>query len=219
MDVDEELYRCVAMRVQDNLPHVQWLVQEGGANVNAICKSGLTPFVIAATTLSVATSIYGRAPDSATLLWLVEHGGADLTDTEAWDCLGAFSCPGDGIKDDSSPPTVLLRAMLLKAAPPAKFIRRDRLGRTAARLVQEGARLRARLPAYLEQRRVLLDAHCPLPPPLLAIVTEYEGPMTTEELWATGLGLTPDPDVIMSPAVEDNIPHRVDGVCCPCVVQ
>jgi hypothetical protein len=41
-------------------------------------------------------------------------------------------------------------------------------------IVEEGARLRAGLPAYLAQRR--------------ALVSSYEEPTTTEELWATGLG-------------------------------
>jgi hypothetical protein len=55
-------------------------------------------------------------------------------------------------------------------------------------IVQDGARLRARLPAYLTQRRALLDAHCPLLPPLQDLVYGYEEPTTTEELWVTGLG-------------------------------
>jgi hypothetical protein len=59
------------------------------------------------------------------------------------------------------------------------------------RLVQEGAWLRARLSAYLAQRRALLDAHCPLLAPLRAIVIGYQEPTTTEELWATGLGEDP----------------------------
>jgi hypothetical protein len=33
-----------------------------------------------------------------------------------------------------------------------------------------------------------LDAHCPLIPPLRALVHGYEEPTTTDELWATGLG-------------------------------
>jgi hypothetical protein len=58
------------------------------------------------------------------------------------------------------------------------------------RLVQEGVhmRLRVRLPAYLTQRRARLDEHCPLLPPLVALVSSYKEPTTTEELWATGLG-------------------------------
>jgi hypothetical protein len=56
------------------------------------------------------------------------------------------------------------------------------------RIVQDGARLRARIPAYLAQRRALLDAHCPLLPPLQDFVHGYDEPTTTGELWATGLG-------------------------------
>jgi hypothetical protein len=55
-------------------------------------------------------------------------------------------------------------------------------------VVQEGARVRARLPAYLAQRRALLDAHCPLIAPLQDLVHGYEMPPTTDELWPTGLG-------------------------------
>jgi hypothetical protein len=58
-------------------------------------------------------------------------------------------------------------------------------------MLQEGGRLRARLPAYLVQRRALLDEHCPLIAPLRALVHGYEEPTTTEELWATGLGADP----------------------------
>jgi hypothetical protein len=57
-----------------------------------------------------------------------------------------------------------------------------------AQVIHEGARLRARLPAYLAQRSALLDAHCPLIAPLKDLVSSYAVP-TTEDLWATGLGL------------------------------
>jgi hypothetical protein len=57
------------------------------------------------------------------------------------------------------------------------------------RLVQEGSRLQDKLPAYLVQRRALLDAHCPmLLPPLQDLVHGYMELTTPEELWATGLG-------------------------------
>jgi hypothetical protein len=58
-----------------------------------------------------------------------------------------------------------------------------------ARLAQEGAWLRARLPAYRVRRWALLDAHCPvLLPPLRALVHGYMELTTTEEILATGLG-------------------------------
>jgi hypothetical protein len=66
------------------------------------------------------------------------------------------------------------------------------LSMVKTRVVEEGARLRARLPAYLERRRALLNKHCPLLPPLLASVRGYDPePTTTEEIWATGLGANP----------------------------
>jgi hypothetical protein len=54
--------------------------------------------------------------------------------------------------------------------------------------VEEGARLRARLPAYLLRRQALLNAHCPLIAPLRTIINGYETPTTNDELWDTGLG-------------------------------
>jgi hypothetical protein len=92
-------------------------------------------------------------------------------------------------RDEEAPTTLLLRAMLLKIAPPIYLV--AEFGSWNKRLVEEGARLRARLPAYLVQRRALLDAHCPLLAPLRAIVTGYQEPTTTEELWATGIGTAP----------------------------
>jgi hypothetical protein len=58
-------------------------------------------------------------------------------------------------------------------------------------VLEEGARLRVRLPAYLAQRRALLDDHCPLLLPLRALVCGYYKP-TTEEIWATLLAQTRD---------------------------
>jgi hypothetical protein len=88
----------------------------------------------------------------------------------------------------------LLHVMVVRQAPPADFVARVREPSYPrhARVVEEGARLRAALPAYLVRWRALLDAHCPLIPPLLALVRSYEPePATTEELWATGLGAAP----------------------------
>jgi hypothetical protein len=83
---------------------------------------------------------------------------------------------------------LLMRALLLKGAPPACFVASFP---AKARVIEVGARLRARLPAYLTQRRALLDAHCPLLAPLRAIVIGYQEPNTTEEFWATGIGQAP----------------------------
>jgi hypothetical protein len=80
--------------------------------------------------------------------------------------------------------------MVLRRAPSDAFVAQLRPERV--RVVEEGARLRTALPAYLAQRRVLLDAHCPLIAPLLALVRDYDPePTTAEELLATGLGEAP----------------------------
>jgi hypothetical protein len=91
----------------------------------------------------------------------------------------------------------LLRVMLLRGAPPPELY--ARLSSDILRVVEEGSRLRARLPSYLSLRRALLEVSCPLIAPLCAIVHGFAVPTTTEELWATGLGLG------STPSHEDNI--------------
>ena len=100
----------------------------------------------------------------------------------------------DKVDSNSKAVTAFLRVMLLRASPSAAVMAKlspNHNGR--ARLVEapEGARLRARLPAYLAQRRALLGAHSPLIAPLQALVAGYEEPTTTDELWAMGLGVLP----------------------------
>jgi hypothetical protein len=81
----------------------------------------------------------------------------------------------------------MLRVMVLHGGPHDQESLIARLAPPFQQILQDGARLRARLPAYLAQRRTLLDAHCPLLPPLQNLVHGYEEPTTTDELWATGL--------------------------------
>jgi hypothetical protein len=89
--------------------------------------------------------------------------------------------------DDIETITAVLRVMVLHGGPPESLT--AELAPPLQQIVQDGARLRARLPAYLARRRALLDAHCPLLlPPLRDLVHGYEVPTTTDELWATGLG-------------------------------
>jgi hypothetical protein len=80
--------------------------------------------------------------------------------------------------------------MVLREDAPPSFT--DTLSAEHVQVVQEGARLRARLPAYLAKRRALLDEHCPLISPLRALVYGYDlEPTTTKKIWATGLGADP----------------------------
>jgi hypothetical protein len=61
--------------------------------------------------------------------------------------------------------TPLLRVMVLQQTPPF-----DMSFPEHAHIVFEGARLRERMPAFLVGRRALVDQHCPLITPLLALV-------------------------------------------------
>jgi hypothetical protein len=140
----------------------------------------------------------------------LEHGGADIGDTPGdgrtiWDLLAEYLIEGgrdpeDEEKDDDDPyvydATVMtspLRVMLLRGAPLAELT--ACLSPEHAQVVEDGARLRAGLPAYIARRRALLDAHCPLIAPLRTLVRGYEESTTTDELWATGVGAAKEPAV------------------------
>jgi hypothetical protein len=84
--------------------------------------------------------------------------------------------------------TRMLRVMVLHGAPP-ESLAKD-LAPPFQRIVHDGARLRARLPArpYRRQGLVLLDTHCPLLLPLQDLVHGYEVPTTSNEFWATVVG-------------------------------
>jgi hypothetical protein len=131
----------------------------------------------------------------------LEHGGADIaevTDTRktVWACIaGRLSVFYPRRHDEpfvqDVAATSLLRVMVLKGASLADFVSQLRRPEHA-QVVEEGACLMAALPAYLVRRRALLDTHRPLIAPLVALVRGYDPePTTTEELWATGLGVRP----------------------------
>jgi hypothetical protein len=80
----------------------------------------------------------------------------------------------------------MLRVIVLSGAPPELLAKG--LAPPLQQIVQGGARLRAQLPAFLTQRRALLDAHCPLLPTLQELMHGYDEPTTSDEFWATGLG-------------------------------
>jgi hypothetical protein len=83
-----------------------------------------------------------------------------------------------------------MRILVVRGVPPPALV--ALLPPELARVVQEGARLRAWLPAFLARRRVLLDEHCPvLLPPLRALVRGYMEFASGEELWATWRSVDP----------------------------
>jgi hypothetical protein len=168
------------------LPTLKWLLEEGGARITDRDHKGYTALLL--------TTLGGSF---ATCQWLLEDGGADIAEANdagqtVWDSLESV-CSFHPDDEEVAEVTALLRVMVLKGDPPADFLAYGHAGIPEyARLVEEGARLRAALPAYLVRRRALLDDHCPLIAPLLALVRDYNPePTTTEELWATGLGAAP----------------------------
>jgi ankyrin repeat protein len=148
-----------------------------------------------------------------TTWYLVEKAGANMDDVDddgrtAWDLLirsleeaaeeaaeeyGEEAADNDEVQENEAALAGLLRYLVLHYALPPALV--ALLSPESARVVQEGARLRARLPAYLAHRRAYLDSRCPrislLTGVLRALIYTFEGPATTNELWATGLGKAP----------------------------
>jgi hypothetical protein len=117
----------------------------------------------------------------------------NLDGRTVWDKLNFFLEDPDAERGDPAALTGLLRVMVLRGAHSPELV--ALLSPETDRVVQEGAHLRARLPAYLAHRRAYLDSRCPrisaLPEVLRALIYGFEGPGTAEELWATGLGQAP----------------------------
>jgi hypothetical protein len=194
------------------LPIVKWLLGEGGASIQEKDEDGDTALHVAALTGSFGAVKWlvekkcfkadeiNNSGSSALLEaasggqlpivhWLLEHGGSNMEQvdrfgTTIWALLNTYLVDTvNQVKDADvrvNPATVtaLLRVMLLRGAPPASLT--AKMAPEHVRVVEDGARLRA----YLAQRRVLLDEHCPLLAPLQALVHGYETPVTTDELWA-----------------------------------
>jgi hypothetical protein len=124
--------------------------------------------------------------------YLLEEAVANMDDVNnkgesVWDTLTRHLDEVHKEKSDTAALTCILRVLVLRGALPPTLV--ALLSPEPARVVQEGAQLRARLPAYLVRRWDLLDAHCPLLlPSLRALAHGYMELTTTEELWATGLG-------------------------------
>jgi hypothetical protein len=202
---------------------VQCLVVELGAVVNQARRNGTTPLMVAAEsvnaavvqcliglgaevgavknngdTASLVSARFGRL---TTTQYLLEDAGANIDDVNkvgdtVWDLLREHLTEVEYFDEevrDPGPLISLLRVMVLRGAPPPALV--ALLSPEPARVVQEGAQLRARLPAYLVYRRAYLDLRSPrisrLPGVLRALIYGFEGPATTEELWATGLGMAP----------------------------
>jgi hypothetical protein len=155
-----------------------WLLKGNDGAIAETDSKGNTPLLISAIWCQPMVTQY-----------LLEHGGANIADVNntnetIWDLLEE-TLLNSGPEHEVAV-TDLLKVMVLRGAPSAELA--TRLLPEFVSVIQKGARLRTALPDYLARRQALLDTHCPLLPPLRAIVNSYEEPTTTEELWATGLG-------------------------------
>jgi hypothetical protein len=154
-----------------------------------------------------ALHVSARNGHYLTVQYLLEASGANIEDitkgdVTVWDLLtdNLENAKGSDSDDDSDEEEVekedpvaligLLRVMVLHRAPPPTLV--ALLSPKPACVMQEGAWLRARLPAYITHRRAYLDLNCSrislLPGVLQALVHGFEGSAATDELWATGLG-------------------------------
>jgi ankyrin repeat protein len=187
-----DMFGCSALLLAAENGHteiVQWLLAEGGANIAEVATvgNGYTSLLLASANGQLTTA-----------KWLLEHGASiDEVTTDGktvWDLLKdhLIASAQDWIyyvMHDDATIIALLRVLVLRGAPPPELA--AALSSERALVVQEGARLRDRLPAYLLERQTRLGECCSLITPLRALVHGYEEPTTTEELWATGLGAAP----------------------------
>jgi hypothetical protein len=156
---------------------------EGGANVAIMTNDGHSALSLAAVNCRILIMQH-----------LLEHGKATIENATAdgqslWDVLSPRFASATWTRKTVVEMTALLRVMVLRGAPPVEVV--AHMSREHALVVEEGARLRARVPAYLARRRAMLNEHRPLIAPLHDLVHSYEELTTTEELWATGLGVAP----------------------------
>jgi hypothetical protein len=161
---------------------LQWLLSEGGSKISETSQSGAGALQLSA--------ING---ETACCQWLLEFGGSCITEASnsgftMWDWLSSELNLDEG--ENMLVEIAFFRVVVLQGDPPPIIMAREMAVEIAA-VLQEGSRLRERLPAYLAQRRSLFNECCPLIADLQDEVYSYLVPASTEELWATGLGENP----------------------------
>jgi hypothetical protein len=132
---------------------VQFLLCEAGANIREVDNNGFTALLLCC-----------EFAEYTCALWLLEYGGAEISDVTSsgetvWDLLRKH------VRVHPAGMTPLLRTMVLRSAPPAgvyvdlvPIVCSQLLARYLSEIeqvVEEGGRLRLRLPAYLAKRRTL----------------------------------------------------------------
>jgi hypothetical protein len=177
----QRISALLAAAIFGRMATCQWLLEHGGADITDRDYDGCSALLLAASS--------GRF---ALCQWLLEHSGANIADEDAeGDTIWIMLEHNLATVRLATELTALLRVMVLRSNPPDELVALMRSEHV--QVVEDGARLRVALPAYLGQRRALLDAHCPLIAPLRDLVRGYDDPepITTDEIWATGLGAAP----------------------------
>jgi hypothetical protein len=158
-------------------PMVQWLLEYGGAQITGTNNEETSFWTVPGVfgLPAILERAYKKGRDGECV-----HIDEEYVPNEAIIALVPYGNIGTL--------TSMLRVMVLHGEP-QELLAHD-LAPPFQRIMEYGARLRARLPAYLAQRRaLLLDGHCPLLPPLHELVHGYERP-TGDELWAWGTPAT-----------------------------
>jgi hypothetical protein len=120
------------------------------------------------------------------ILWLLDEGGARITETDLegksmWDFHKVHIRKVDHYAAELAS---LLRVLCLLGDAPLDFV--NELLPQHALIATQGRQLRMHLPAYLEQQHAVLSDYSPLPAVLQTRVTAYAEP-THEDLWTDGL--------------------------------
>jgi ankyrin repeat protein len=128
---------------------VEWLLEEGGASIepDASDATGKTILQHAARPIN-----YFTTGSIKTVKWLLEHRGADIMDGIPAGLTVFFQILPSSEDAVMAHLISLLRVMILRSAPPQQW----RMFPHFSRVVEEeGAWLRARLPAYVARRQTL----------------------------------------------------------------
>jgi hypothetical protein len=195
----------------DSLDMMKCLVTELGADVDQVFYDGLTTLIATAHTgfldvlqclvaLGASVDIKDNNGNTALLIsaraghfpitqYLIEHTDADIEEVNdcgetVYDHLILHIERGITRGGEPAALTALLRVLVLRSSLPDVLT--SLLSLNNQRVVQEGVRIRARLPSYRVERRKLFDEQCNLLlPPIRDLVGDYMQLTITDDIWAT----------------------------------
>jgi hypothetical protein len=154
------------------IPIMHWLLTEGGSSLAEETYQGTHALLL--------TALSGQF---SAMQYLLEEQGALMSESDhygrtVWGKVGVLS------DDESVELLSLLKVMVMLEDAPAQFI--AKLSPRSAEICTRGRQLRAQLPSYLEQQRVAVVMHCPLPAVLQSLVAAY-AVITPKDMWTDGL--------------------------------